>query len=153
MAAGMAGLLDALRKSSSRDEKFENYARIRIHGSIYDELRAQDWVSRRLRKSISQAVTGGDSDGIVVVPTDDLSGLVAPTHEVQSGIDRRTLDEALKTLPNREANLIAWHYFDGVMFKDVAKRLGLSAPRIVQLHARALRRLREALEPQDAIPR
>ena len=149
MAAGMAGLLDALRKSSSRDEKFENYARIRIHGSIYDELRAQDWVSRSFRDNLSD-----DADGIIVMMSDDLSWVTVDSTDPQSfGIDRRAIDEALKTLPNREANLIAWHYFDGVMFKDVAKRLGLSAPRIVQLHARALQRLREVLETQDAIPR
>ena len=34
------------------------------------------------------------------------------------------------------------HYFDGVKFKDIGAELGVSEPRVSQLHARALCRLR-----------
>ena len=37
------------------------------------------------------------------------------------------------------------HYFDGVRFKDIGKLLGVSEPRISQLHTRAIQRLRESL--------
>ena len=34
------------------------------------------------------------------------------------------------------------HYFRGVKFKDLGAELGVSEPRISQLHSRAMRRLK-----------
>jgi len=49
---GMIGLLDAAsRYQDDRGAKFETYASQRIRGAMLDELRANDWVSRDLRKS------------------------------------------------------------------------------------------------------
>ena len=49
---GMMGLLDASeRYMDDRGAKFETYASQRIRGAMLDELRANDWVSRGLRKS------------------------------------------------------------------------------------------------------
>ena len=57
---GMIGLLDAAsRYQDDLGAKFETYASQRIRGAMLDELRANDWVSRGLRKSsrgISTAV-------------------------------------------------------------------------------------------------
>ena len=57
---GMLGLLDAAsRYQDDQGAKFETYASQRIRGAMLDELRANDWVSRGLRKSsrgISAAV-------------------------------------------------------------------------------------------------
>lgn len=58
--SGMIGLLDAVKKyQPSQGIKFEIYARQRIHGSIMDELRKNDWTPRRVReisKRIEQAI-------------------------------------------------------------------------------------------------
>jgi len=49
---GMMGLLDAAEKyQDDQGAKFETYASQRIRGAMLDELRANDWVSRGLRKS------------------------------------------------------------------------------------------------------
>ena len=57
---GMMGLLDAVeRYQDDQGAKFETYANQRIRGAMLDELRANDWVSRGLRKSsrsVSMAV-------------------------------------------------------------------------------------------------
>jgi RNA polymerase sigma factor for flagellar operon FliA len=57
---GMMGLLDAAEKyQDDQGAKFETYASQRIRGAMLDELRANDWVSRGLRKSsrdVSSAV-------------------------------------------------------------------------------------------------
>lgn len=57
---GMMGLLDAAEKyQDDQGAKFETYASQRIRGAMLDELRANDWVSRGLRKSsrgVSKAV-------------------------------------------------------------------------------------------------
>lgn len=47
---GMMGLFDALHKfEPERNLKFDTYATIRIHGSIMDGLRREDWLPRSLR--------------------------------------------------------------------------------------------------------
>ncbi|MBI2875748.1 MAG: FliA/WhiG family RNA polymerase sigma factor [Candidatus Tectomicrobia bacterium] len=52
--AGVIGLIDALRRfDPSREIRFETYAEFRVRGAIQDELRSQDWASKRLRGYIN----------------------------------------------------------------------------------------------------
>jgi RNA polymerase sigma factor FliA len=46
-SAGLIGLLDAVRRFDPKGgSSFESYARVRIRGAIFDELRRLDWVPR-----------------------------------------------------------------------------------------------------------
>lgn len=46
-SAGLVGLLNAIRNFDSKSgASFETYARFRIRGSMFDELRRMDWVPR-----------------------------------------------------------------------------------------------------------
>jgi RNA polymerase sigma factor for flagellar operon FliA len=47
---GLMGLLEALRRYGTPDEKFGAYAALRVRGSILDELRRQDWRPRSVRQ-------------------------------------------------------------------------------------------------------
>ncbi|BDU50132.1 FliA/WhiG family RNA polymerase sigma factor [Haliovirga abyssi] len=48
---GIIGLLDAIEKYDiTKEINFKTYSITRIRGSIYDELRVQDWVPRSVRK-------------------------------------------------------------------------------------------------------
>ncbi|HOV14954.1 MAG TPA: sigma-70 family RNA polymerase sigma factor, partial [Spirochaetota bacterium] len=48
---GVFGLIDAIEKfDPEKNVKFKTYAVTRIRGSIYDELRAIDWVPRSVRQ-------------------------------------------------------------------------------------------------------
>jgi RNA polymerase sigma factor FliA len=50
-SAGLLGLLDAIRNYNPRlGSSFESYARVRIRGSILDELRRMDWVPRSVHR-------------------------------------------------------------------------------------------------------
>jgi len=50
-SAGVLGLLDAIRNYNPRlGSSFESYARVRIRGSILDELRRMDWVPRSVHR-------------------------------------------------------------------------------------------------------
>lgn len=161
LAAGAIGLLDALRRSSERGPQFEAYARIRIRGAVIDELRAQDWLSRRARTRATRAQegTGPAADCSAIVGFDDLPEVQSaslvdassanPEEEVEQHSERAALQRAVALLPEREASIVTWHYFEGVAFKDIAARLGVSEPRISQLHARAMGRLRTNLEPDQ----
>jgi RNA polymerase sigma factor FliA len=47
---GIIGLMEALEKfDSTRNVRFETYARFRIRGAVLDELRLRDWVPRSVR--------------------------------------------------------------------------------------------------------
>jgi RNA polymerase sigma factor for flagellar operon FliA len=159
MAAGTFGLVDALRKSADHGPTFDWYARIRIRGAVVDELRAQDWLTRRARTRVTRAQALGETGGLAVVGFDDLpesqaQGLAdetaaTPQEQVERRMDRLALESAVALLPEREANIVGWHYFDGIPFKTIAARLGVSEPRISQLHARAMGRLRTTLSEHD----
>jgi RNA polymerase sigma factor FliA len=155
LGAGAFGLIDALRKSLDRGPAFEWYARIRIRGAVMDELRTQDWLTRRARTRATRAQEQGKSSGAAVVGFDDLPGTQAqnfvdestatPHEQVERNMARVALEQAVGLLPEREATIVGWHYFDGVPFKAIAARLGVSEPRISQLHARAMGRLKTSL--------
>src|SRR5699024_390294 len=52
---GIMGLYDALHKyDSERNVKFTTYASIRVHGSIMDGLRKEDWLPRTLREKANK---------------------------------------------------------------------------------------------------
>ena len=49
------GLLDAIEKyNHEKGVEFESYAKIRISGAIYDEIRKQDWLPRSTRASLKK---------------------------------------------------------------------------------------------------
>src|SRR6187401_1792682 len=52
---------------------------------------------------------------------------------------------AIATLPAREQRVIALYYYNEVTMKDIGAELGVNESRVSQLHARAIRRLRDAL--------
>ena len=54
---------------------------------------------------------------------------------------------AIGTLPPRERRVVALYYYGEVTMKEIGAELGVNESRVSQLHARALRRLREALGP------
>jgi RNA polymerase sigma factor for flagellar operon FliA len=164
VAAGMIGLIDSLRKNGKdRGPAFEWYARIRIRGAILDELRAEDWLSRRARAKVTQAKsetgatvnTKGGAAG-TFVRLDDLlaydsnldfadAAEMRPCALLESRQDMHGLLEAVKNLPERERFIITAHYLEGVQMKVIAKQLGVSEPRVSQIHTRAVERLRTAL--------
>jgi RNA polymerase sigma factor FliA len=52
---------------------------------------------------------------------------------------------AIQSLPARERRVIALYYYNEVTMKEIGAELGVNESRVSQLHARAIRRLREAL--------
>ena len=58
---------------------------------------------------------------------------------------RERVRVAIATLPAREQRVIALYYYSEVTMKDIGAELGVNESRVSQLHARAIRRLREAL--------
>jgi RNA polymerase sigma factor for flagellar operon FliA len=153
IAAGMSGLWDAIRRHpDGPTESFEWYVRVRIRGAILDELRAQDWLPRRARAA-AEAASGTDAyvPPPAVVRFDDVSeweqnrclaDASSSEAAVAAKFAQETLAKAVEQLPERERHIVSQHYFRGVKFKDLGVELGVSEPRISQLHSRAIQRLK-----------
>lgn len=156
----MSGLWDAIRKhGAERTGSFEWYVRVRIRGAILDELRAQDWLPRRARAAAAAAARASDGaapSAPVVLRFDEISEteqarcLVASDssssdRHLEERLVRESLAKAVELLPERERHIVSLHYFKGVKFKDLGRMLGVSEPRISQLHSRAMGRLRVLL--------
>jgi RNA polymerase sigma factor FliA len=160
VAAGMSGLWDAVRKHCHEATgNFDWYVRVRIRGAILDELRAQDWLPRRARAAAAEAAqaSGSKLSGApVVLRFDEVSeseqarcltaGESSNTERtVEANFVKARLALALEQLPERERRIVAMHYFRGIKFKDLGEMLGVSEPRISQLHSRAMVRLKVIL--------
>ncbi len=164
IAAGMSGLWDAIRRQNGQcDESFEWYVRVRIRGAILDELRAQDWLPRRARAAAAEANESGNTSVAPpsVVRLEDVSeweqGRALGSSEgasSESAVHQKFVGEALaravELLPDRERHIVSMHYFKGIKFKDLGLQLGVSEPRISQLHSRAMKRLRALISRQAA---
>jgi RNA polymerase sigma factor for flagellar operon FliA len=154
-AAGVFGLVNALAKNGGAGgATFEWYARTRIRGAVLDELRAQDWLTRRARDAVNAQREETDADIAVLVGLDDLSAedeeefLAAcewnPAAAYEAKETGQKLAAALDKLSERERRVIAMHYFDDATYKDIGAELRVCEPRVFQLHARAIERLRAA---------
>jgi len=160
IAAGTAGVFDALRKSSDRGPSFESYVRTRIRGAVIDELRAQDWLSRGERTRLA-AWTDGDVPCGSVVRFEDLSpdarasfadGMASPIDDLARRRDHAMLASAVASLPPRERVVVTLHYLQEIQLTAIAAELGVSVARASQLRARGIDTLRCALAG-DALER
>lgn len=158
VAAGMAGLWDALRRNPHRenDESFEWYVRVRIRGAILDELRTQDWLPRRARAVAAVE----DVPPPAITRMEDMASwdqerALSYECEYEEQIDaaqqHRALLSYIDDLPLRERVIAIEHYFNGQKFKDIAATLGVSEPRISQINARLIARLRQFAKDNDSL--
>ncbi len=144
-AAALLGLWQAVNGNPDR-EGFEWYLRVRVRGAVLDELRRQDWLPRRMRQ---RALEEGAA-AVAVIRMDDLSpqereGLgfaLPPADELaDEHRTRADLDKEIARLPDREREILE-RLMSGATQDMIAAEQGVSAPRVSQLRARAIARLR-----------
>ena len=78
----------------------------------------------------------------VLVPSEPLS----PHRLFEQGETRDRIRQALATLPERERRIIMLYYFEEATMKQIGAAIGVNESRVSQLHARAVTRLKQALE-------
>lgn len=66
---------------------------------------------------------------------------------------RERVRALVEELPGRERDILRQHYYEQREFQEVATHLGITKGRVSQLHARALQRVREALNVRPKIDR
>src|SRR5688500_10692010 len=122
--------------------------------SLADLAKAVGSDEKRLGKTIVRINTIESTSPFSNADTVDESQLPAvlvpaeperPDLQYEKDEVKNRVRNAIATLPPREQRVIALYYYSEVTMKDIGAELGVNESRVSQLHARAIRRLREAL--------
>src|SRR3954452_23851023 len=73
----------------------------------------------------------------------------SPDTAYEKGETRDRVRAAIASLPERERKVIALYYYGEVTMKQIGAEIGVNESRVSQLHARAIRRLRDSLGEMD----
>lgn len=177
------GLLEAVdRYDGARGASFETFSSYRIRGAILNglardsELGAQRnfWRTRLAERehSLAQAalehpesaslrdfvhLAAGLAIGWLLEATGQDTADEAPERNPYAATEleqaRGQLRERVEALPERERQIVRQHYFEQREFQEIAARLGVTKGRVSQLHARAIERIRLALDPSPRLDR
>lgn len=101
--------------------------------------------------SLDQPVGSEEGDATMMDLVED-DGFATPEHQVEFQEERNALKAAMARLDEREKLLMELHYFEGVTFEAIAQMMDVSKQRISQLHARAVKRLRQYLGDDGVSP-
>lgn len=95
--------------------------------------------------SLDQPIMAMEGDNVSIMSTVENNLIHDPLMEVEFAEEREFLEKAIDNLNDREQYIVKKHYFEGFTFESISRDLGVSKQRISQMHARAVRRLRECL--------
>lgn len=84
------------------------------------------------------------------LPLDSVLHRVSSLDDSNASLERaetvKRLTRALEALPERLRMVLALHYDEDLTYREIAKLMQVSEPRVCQLHADALKKLREAMQ-------
>jgi len=109
------------------------------------KLRVRDW--RKLSRTLYEAgcpVNSHEPGTTGPTEPDQLPGRWPDPEQLAALAELRAgITEAAQILPPRHRNVIRLYHFDGWSMKQIGARLGVNESRVSQIHAGAMRRLRE----------
>lgn len=167
------GLLEAIQRYHGGGEaQFATFATYRIRGAILNGIAKMTETGerigylRRARRDRAASIIEGPAhkDGFAAL-LDMVVGValtcqledIADHHAAEPAVGhdpyasrnyeetQRRLRRSLDTLPERERQIVYFHYFHQVGFDEIAALMSVSKGRVSQLHKRALDMVREAL--------
>jgi RNA polymerase sigma factor for flagellar operon FliA len=89
------------------------------------------------------------------VPLDRVVSMSSDVEEpgIEERLARSQMAEALareiSALPERLQTVLGLHYLEGLTYREIAKMMDISEPRVCQLHADGVKKLKAALSPQE----
>ena len=158
IGSGMLGLWDAIKRNppgAIGTDNFDWYVRVRIRGAILDGMRDQDWLPRRARAAASETVgTEAYAPPPAIVRFDELSeseqnrlGYDGAMSECEADVhavsQRESLILAIGDLQPRLRGIMLG-ILKGETLKSIAKRLGVTEPRVSQLKLKSIEFIRDS---------
>jgi RNA polymerase sigma factor for flagellar operon FliA len=101
-------------------------------------------------ESTSPLATGENVDEACLPPALVPSEPDQPDAAFEKSEVRNRVRGAIAALPPRERKVIGLYYYGEVTMKQIGAEIGVNESRVSQLHARAIKRLRQALAPDMA---
>ena len=138
------------RRLRSRTDDVAN-ARRKLEGKLGREATVEE-IAKELKLDIEETA------GIALLlephlPLDSVLHRMSSEDDSQTQVLRaeavRRLATALETLPERLRIVLALHYDEDLTYREIAKMLDISEPRVCQLHGDALKKLRDVMSPED----
>ncbi|MBI3900268.1 MAG: sigma-70 family RNA polymerase sigma factor [Gammaproteobacteria bacterium] len=174
------GLIEAIdRFDPDLQVAFPTFATYRIRGAILNGIemaseQAAQYAQRKraMRERTKSMRAASDSSDDPFATMVDLaiglalgymleeSGIWRPDSEDQAADPYRSLEmkrlqqrmgAIVQALPERERQIVLSHYFEHLEFSEIADKLGVSKGRVSQLHARALKLVRDALRSIESL--
>ena len=106
--------------------------------------------SRNYMASLDEVLSLEDGDvsleGILSDGRDGAAELLEREEELEQVVD------ALRRLPEREAQVLSLYYYEGLALKEIGRVLGVTESRVSQIHGHALSALRAILEAERTKP-
>ena len=116
-----------------------------------DETRLARTIVRIKTIESTATIPNGDTIDASSLPTALVpSAPPAPDKSCEDAEVRRRIIAAISTLPQREQKVIGRYYYGEATMKEIGVEIGVNESRVSQLHARAIRRLRDSLGPDLA---
>jgi len=165
-SAALEGLWKAARSYNGTTRvPFKNWSARRVIGQMRDEMRAQDHLSRRMRErlkgdeenklkaspdlpvSLDELVAGGH-DGETITYSDVVSDTLAAEESIweeASRLSEREVHRLMAELSESELRVVVMRYYENMLVQDVAKAMGVSESRVLQIETQALNAMRAAI--------
>lgn len=154
--------------SADRLEYFQHFSTLRIRGAIYDTLRAEDWVPRKIRSNAKALLAAGQETGASLHELTERTGLSrrevtetliamtrapvslevqevefsAPEQVIESQVAAKQIlnvcTDAVQALSEVEQNVIVLHYYCDLSLDEIAEQLELPKSRVSALHVDAV---------------
>lgn len=96
--------------------------------------------------SLDQPVSTNVDDERSMIETLEDKTSLEPAQEYQFEEERKLLKQAIDGLDERDRELVTLHYFEGKNFEEISRLMHVSKQRISQLHAKAIKNLRQTLQ-------
>lgn len=170
-AAAEYGLVQAANAyDASKGVAFTTFAYYRIRGAVFDLLR-EIVKATRFEEAANEYMIDYSAGADVGAPSyaevkNVAAGIVAsyllslenpssepPVQSAEAPLDtllrqeqRKGIQEALKTLPEKNRKVLEAYYFEDLTLEEIGKRLGLSKSWVSRMHAKGLEMLRPAVE-------
>src|ERR687885_2437818 len=95
-------------------------------------------------------VSDSSGDQVSLLDTIQDPSAVDPAHEMDTTEMKDRLADAIARLPEREKLVIALYYYENLTLREIGEVLGVTEPRVSQLHTKAVLRLKSALQSDIA---
>lgn len=159
-SAAAMGLVNAARQfNPSFGIRFKTYAKLRIQGSILDELRKMDWMTRRQRQKddgTGALLLLGDmseKDDSNTGPMTEVEKKTKTDSELDQGVFVQELTvilaKAMEDLSWREHKVVSLYFYKDLSLGEIGEEMSITVGRVSQIKTSAIRKMKSSFIQEE----